>query len=148
MTLKQRLFTNLFIRNMLADFGTRSAYSLSDKNFIPYFQYKLGAYQPDHYLYFSKQPLSVQYKNEIFNKLREYTGYDIVQYLEFHYGKYPDGNDFLRFLLYETDQRIKLRLSGPQKLKLQTVIDWVNEKQAERLALQKQHMKQETEQDV
>jgi hypothetical protein len=133
---------------MLADFGTRSAYSLSDKNFIPYFQYKLGTYQPDHCLYFSKQPLAVQYKNEIFNKLREYTGYDIVQYLEFHYEKYPDGSDFLKFLIYEADQRIKLRLSGSQKLKLETVINWVKEKQAERLVLQKQHLKEEIEQDV
>lgn len=87
MTLKQRLFTNLFMRNMLADFGSRSVYSLSDKNFITYFEYKIGAYQTDYYLYFSRQPQSVQYKNEIFNKLREYSGFDIVQYLEFHFEK-------------------------------------------------------------
>jgi hypothetical protein len=73
---------------MLADFGSRSAYSLSDKNFIPYFEYKIGSYEPDQYLYFSKKPLAAQYKNEIFNKLREYTGYDIVQYQEFHFEKY------------------------------------------------------------
>lgn len=148
MTLKQRLFTNLFLRNMLSDFGSRSAYSLSEKNFVPYFEYKIGAYQPDHYLYFSKQPLSVQYKNEIFNKLREYTGYDIVQYLEFHFEKYADKDDFLRFLLYEMSQRIKLRPSTSQNLKLETVGEWISEKQGEHLALQKQQIKDNIEEDI
>ena len=75
---------------MLADFGSRSAYSLSDKNFNPYFQYKTGPYQPDQFLYFLKQP--------------EYAGYGIVQYLEFHYEEYPDKSEFLRFLSSEVSQ--------------------------------------------
>jgi hypothetical protein len=148
MTLKQRLFTNLFLRNMLADFGSRSAYSLSEKNFIPYFEYKIGPYQPDQILYFSKQPLAVQYKNEIFNKLREYTGYDIVQYLEFHYEKYSDNSEFLRFLSYEVSQRINLKLSATNKLKLGTVNEWIIEKQTEYRALQQQQLKNNIEQDV
>src|SRR3990170_1006390 len=41
MILKQRLFTNMFLRNMLADFGNRSAYSRLPGSFIPYFQYKV-----------------------------------------------------------------------------------------------------------
>lgn len=93
---------------MLADFGSRSSQSVPGYKFIPYFDYKIGPYQPDQILYFSKQPLAGQYKNEIFNKLREYSGYDIVQYLEFHYEKYQDKCEFLRFLSYKVRQRIKL----------------------------------------
>ena len=69
---KQRLFSNMFLRNMLADFGNRSAYSKTTGTFIPYFQYKIGAYQPDYYLYFPKEPYIRRYHNEIFNKLYEY----------------------------------------------------------------------------
>lgn len=148
MSLKQRLFTNLFLRNMLADFGSRSAYSLSEKNFIPYFEYKIGPYQPDQFLYFSKQPLAGQYKNEFFNKLREYNGYDIVQYLEFHYEKYQDQCEFLRFLSYEVSQRIKLKLATTHKLKLGTVSEWITERQKEYQALQQQQLKIDIEQDV
>jgi hypothetical protein len=148
MTLKQRLFTNLFLRNMLADFGSRSSYSLSEKNFIPYFEYKIGPYQPDQILYFSKQLLACQYKNEIFNKLHEYTGYDIVQYLEFQYEKYQDKNEFLRFLSYEVGQRIKLKLSATHTLKLGTVSEWITEKQDEHRAMQQQQIKNDIEQDI
>jgi hypothetical protein len=54
----------MILRNMLAS--------------VPYFQYKIGPYQPDQYLYFPKEPFALRYKNEIFNKLHEYTGYDII----------------------------------------------------------------------
>lgn len=64
MNLKQKLFSNMILRNMLAS--------------VPYFQYKIGPYQPDQYLYFPKEPFALRYKNEIFNKLHEYTGYDII----------------------------------------------------------------------
>ena len=58
MTLKQRLFSNLFLRNMLADFGSRSSQSVPGYKFIAYFEYKISPYQPDQFLYFSKQPLA------------------------------------------------------------------------------------------
>lgn len=148
MNLKLRLFSHLFLRNMLADFGSRSAYSLSDKDFVPYFKYKIGAYERNEYLYFRRQPLSVQYKNEIFNKLREYNGYDIVHYLDFHYTRFPNKNEFLRFLLYEANERIKLRVSGIQKLQIETVIEWVREKQDEQAAFKKQQLREDIEQDV
>lgn len=41
-------------------------------------------------MYFPKEPSAILYKNEIFNKLSEYTGYDIIRYLEFHYAAYED----------------------------------------------------------
>ena len=40
MILKQRLFTNMFFRNMLADFGNRSADSTTPGKFTPYFRFK------------------------------------------------------------------------------------------------------------
>lgn len=73
MILKQRLFTNMFLRNILADFGRRSVGSTNEKP-TPYFQYRIGNYEPDYYLYFPKEPFRIQYKNEVFNKLREYSG--------------------------------------------------------------------------
>lgn len=100
---------------MLADFGTRSEYSISRNKFIPYFQYNIGTYQSDHYLYFPKKPYALQYKNEIFNKLKEYSSFDITQYLEFHYLPNPDKNNFLRFLLYEASQRLNAQISNAQK---------------------------------
>ena len=36
---KEKLFSNMFFRNMLADFGERSAYSKKPGNFISFFQY-------------------------------------------------------------------------------------------------------------
>lgn len=148
MSLKQRLFTNMFLRNMLGDFGSRSRYYASKNNIIPYFQYRRGGYQPDHYLYFPKEVNAGRYKNEIFNKLKEYKGYDIIQYLEFHYLRFPDKNDFLRFLLYEASEKVKLRLINSQKLKLQTVIEWISEKQKEQQKLETQELTRQIEQDV
>lgn len=84
---KQKIFSNMFFRNMLADFGERSSNSKTSGNFTPYFQYKIGENQSDLYLYFPKEPFSIRYKNEIFNKLNEYTGYGIIKFLEFHYWK-------------------------------------------------------------
>src|ERR1700680_2912479 len=107
MAWKQKIFSNMFLRNMLADFGERSGYTKTPGNFIPYFQYKIGEYQPDHYLYFPSESFALRYKNEIFNKLNEYTGYDIIKFLEFHYSAYSDKPDFLRFLNYEISQRLK-----------------------------------------
>jgi hypothetical protein len=148
MTLKQKLFSNMFLRNMLADLDTRSAYSPTNNHFIPYFQYKIGAYQPDHYLYFPIEPFALRYKNEIFNKLKEYNGYDIIQYLQFHYAAYPEKDDFLRFMLYEASQRIKQSTSNSQKATLQTVLEWITEQQQEQLTQQKQELKHQIEQDV
>ena len=84
MTWKERLCSNLLLRNLASDVIGYPV-SAEQKTFIPYFQYKTGVYQRDYYLYFTAQPNSVQYTNNIFNKLYEYNGYDIIQYVEFHY---------------------------------------------------------------
>lgn len=127
---KQRLFSNMFLRNMLTDLVSRSTPSTAG-NFTPYFQYKTGPYQPDFYLYFPKEPFVTRYKNEIFNKLQEYCGYDLIRYLEFHYAVYPDKNDFLKFLQYEVSERLTRRPRKSLQQKLQQARQWVGEKQQE-----------------
>ena len=54
----------------------------------------------------------------------------------------------MRFLLYEASERLKLKLSNTQKLKLQTVLEWILEKQQERQKLEKQEFTQQIEHDV
>jgi hypothetical protein len=125
MNLKQKIFSNMFWRNVLASFGERSGYSKNPGGFEPYFQYRIGDYGSDLYLYFPKEPFALRYKNEIFNKLDEYTGYDVIRYLEFHYTAYQDREDFLRFLQYELTERLK---NGPKNTRLLSALNWVNEK--------------------
>jgi hypothetical protein len=148
MVLKQRLFSNMFLRNMLADFGNRSAYSRQPGKFIPYFQYKIGGYHPDHYLYFPSEPYTRRYHNEIFNKLCEYKGYDIITYLDFHYSAFPDKRDFLRFLQYEIADRLKKRPNQGRRQKLQAAMEWVSEQQEELQRSQQTALQLEIEQGV
>jgi hypothetical protein len=133
---------------MMADLFGRSAYSKTPGAFIPYFQYKIGAYQPDHYLYFPKEPYALRYQNEIFNKLYEYKGYDIRTYLDFHYSDYKDKHDFLRFLQYEIADRLKLKSRKTHGQKLQSTQEWVSEKQHELQVIQEAALKQEIEEGV
>ena len=128
---------------MLSDFGSRSADSNKGK-FTPYFQYKIGKYQPDHFLYFPKEPFTIRYKNEVFNKLQEYTGYDIVRYLEFHYTDYTDKAAFLLFLKYETTERLKKNLTHKFQQKLQSVQEWIIEKEQELKSLSVTKLEDET----
>jgi hypothetical protein len=97
------------VRIFLGAFGERtgSGYSKTPGGFVPYFQYKIGPYKSDLFLYFLKEPFPLRHKNEIFNKINEYTGYDNIRYLEFHYAAYEDKQDFLRFLHYELSERLK-----------------------------------------
>ena len=120
----------MFLRNMWADFVSRS-FASTTGTFTPYFQYRIGPYQPDFYLYFPREPFAARYKNEIFNKLQEYSGYDLVRYLEFHYAKYPDKTDFLRFLQYELSERLARSSGKSRQQKLQPIQEWVREKQGE-----------------
>ncbi len=148
MGLKKWLFSNMFLRNMLADFGGRSAYSKKPGNFIPYFQYRIGSFQQDYYLHFPKEPYIMQYENEIFNKLNEYKGYDIANYLNFHFDAYNDKHDFLRFLRYELADRLKRKIRKTHHQKLQSALEWITEKQQELQDKQQTEIKQEIEHDV
>jgi len=145
MNLKQKLFSNMFLRNMLASFGSRSAYTKDPGSFVRYFQYKIGSYQSDQYLYFPKEPYALRYKNEIFNKLHEYTGYDIIRYLEFHYDAYTDPGDFLRFLKYEIGERLR---ALPKDRALLSAQAWVIEKLDDLKKSQQEQIRQDIEQVV
>ena len=142
---KKRLFSNIFWRNVLASFGERSGYSKEPGGFVPYFQYRIGPYNADLYLYFPKEPFSLRYKNEIFNKLHEFTGYDIIKYLEFHYSAYPDSQDFLRFLHYEISERLK---GDAKNARLLSALSWVTEKRTEYQKKGEQDLRSEIEQSV
>lgn len=148
MSIRSRLFSFIFFRSMLTTFGNRSPYSANSKELTPYFQYKLAAYQPDYNLYFAKQPPLQIYKNEIFNKMYEYSGYDLIHYLEYHYEAYENKTDFIRFLRYEVAERLKRYSPKTHKLKLQATSDWLQEKKGEYQALQERLFKSQIEQDV
>jgi hypothetical protein len=130
MKLKERLFNNVFYRNILTDLGFRMAYA-EKKNEYSFFQYRIGSYKPDYYLYFPREPLAIRYNNEIFNKLREYQGFEISEYLDFHYNASIEKSKFLRFLQYEAGERIKLDLGTAIKSKLNFVLQWIGEKQSQ-----------------
>lgn len=56
MNWQQKLPSNIILRNILASFGERSGYSKEPGGFVPYFQYQIGSYKADLYLYFPKEP--------------------------------------------------------------------------------------------
>jgi hypothetical protein len=149
MTLKHKLFSNMFFRNMLSDFGERASDSKTAGDFVPYFQFKLGQYQADFFLYFPAEPFALRYKNEIFNKLNEYTGYDIIKFLEFHYSVYNDKSDFLKFLYYEISDRLKSKtVQKSFLLKLEASLKWVSDQSQELKKLQDEELRKEIEKGV
>jgi hypothetical protein len=91
---------NLFLRAMLRVFHLTPPDS-ARQPLIPYFQYKIGPYQSDHFLYFKREPSWLRYKWEAFSKMNSLKGYDLPRFLEFHYSAYPDKVDFRRFIRYE-----------------------------------------------
>lgn len=148
MSLRQRLFSNMILRNMISDWVGRSGNNKPPGTFAICFQYKIGPYKPDHYLYFQKEPSSIRYKNDIFNKLYEYSGADISDYLNFHYNLYQNKQDFLKFLKYEVYDRLNLKLSGAWKQKLLLVQYWLQEKEQELAAVQRSQLQQEIEEGM
>ena len=132
----EKFFNKLFIRFLLSDFGFRSPYHQKKWEIIPYFQYKIGPYKSDYYLYFRRPPFLQRYKNEIFDKMSEYAGYDLTHYLEFHYSAFEDKKEFLRFVRYEISERTKW-LTSPKptsyRVCLETSLEWVKEKESQLL---------------
>lgn len=133
MSMKKWLFSKMFFRNMLTDFGYRLAYSDIPGDFTPYFAYKIGDYENGYYLNFPKEPLALPYKNEIFNKLHRYDNEAIGKYLDFHFELYSDKRDFLRFLYYELSERIHQNVKS-RMFKLNTALEWTISKQEEQRA--------------
>jgi hypothetical protein len=96
---------------------------------VPYFQYKIGPFQNDYFLYFRREPNWPRYKYEIFSKLYTLSGYDIPRYLDFHYSAYADKEGFRRFLKFEIEDRVAVRGSKAMVQKLQIVSTWVAEQE-------------------
>jgi hypothetical protein len=147
MDVRNRLYSNMFFRNMIADLFGRSA-GHKPGGFIPYFQYRIGPYNSDYYLYFPKEPYAIRYKNEIFNKLNEYYDADIIYFLEFHYTPYPTKQEFLKFLRYEIYGRLTRKISSQRRQKLEIARQWILEKQQELQSAERAALNKEIEQQV
>lgn len=99
---------------------------------IPYFQYKIGSYQKDYFLYFRREPSWLRYKVEAFEKMNAMVGYDIPRFLDFHYQAYPDKDDFRRFIRYEITGRLAYVEKHPKYANpgYQIILKWLIEKDA------------------
>jgi hypothetical protein len=145
MSFRDRLFKYIFFRSFFTVVGDRSPYVAKTTEFTAYFKYKIGDFRKDYHLYFPRQPYLQPYKNEIFNKMYEYTGYDLIRYLEFHYQAFDNKADFVRFLQYEVAERIRGNSPKARLLKLKTTADWITEKQKD---LNDATFKEQIEQDI
>ncbi|HXB07916.1 MAG TPA: hypothetical protein VNW04_12380 [Puia sp.] len=125
----EKIFTRVFFRSLFSVFGYRSPYYLKLWEFTPYFQYRIGPYAAGHVLCFRRKPYLELYKNEIFNKMTEYSGYDVVRYLQFHYDAFADGSEFLHFVWYEVTERLKGAYSKKSKYYhcLEIARDWTEQ---------------------
>jgi hypothetical protein len=121
---------NLFLRWMLRSFHLTTSDSASQP-LIPYFQYKIGPYQRDHFLYFRREPNWLRYKFEAISKLNAMRGYDIPRFLDFHYSAYPDKQDFRRFLRYEVEGWLAYIQKHPKAAdhEYEVVLKWLAEKE-------------------
>ena len=125
-----KLTNSLFLRLFLRAFRLIPPESATQP-LTPYFQYKIGAYQKDHFLYFRKEPSWLRYKVEAFDKMIAMSGYDITRFLDFHYAAYSDKEDFLRFLRYEIEGRIATLKKYPKENvpAYPVILKWLDEKQ-------------------
>ncbi len=126
---------NLFLRGMLRFFHLTPSDS-ARQPLIPYFQYKIGPYQRDHFLYFKREPSWLRYKFEAFSKMNSMKGYDIPRFLEFHYLAYPDKEDFRRFLRYEIAALVAYIRKHPKVAdhEYEVVLTWLEEKEQQAAA--------------
>ena len=128
MSIRQRWLDSASHRFLLTITGFRRNNDRKEYEFEPYFQYKIGPYERDYTLYFAKKPSKLIYHREIFAKMVEYYGYSLIGYLDYHYKAYTDKKGFLRFLRYETLERIKFA-PNPFKSALEQVLEWVREEE-------------------
>jgi hypothetical protein len=126
---------NLFLRAMLRAFRLTPPDS-ARQPLIPYFQYKIGPYRSDHYLYFRREPSWLRYKWEAFSKINSLKGSDVPRFLEFHYSAYPDKEDFRRFIRYEITALVAYIRKHPKasEHEYEVVLKWLEEKDREAAA--------------
>lgn len=126
-----KLTNSLFLRLLFRAFHLIPPES-AGQPLTPYFQYRIGAYWKDHFLYFPKEPSWLRYKVEAFDKMIAMQGYDIPRFLDFHYAAYSDQEDFLRFLRYEIEGRLAAMKKYPKDTvpAYAVILKWLDEKQA------------------
>src|ERR1700754_1903285 len=133
MSVFKKLYDRPLIRFLVNAFGFESFIRKPDRDFTACFQYKIGTYRPDYFLYFPRSPYKNVYIHELFRKLCSYHGYELTQFLEFHYQQYADKKEFLRFLHYEMAVRLKAKTPKTKPSvyweTLETCLLWVGEKQ-------------------
>ncbi|HMI60046.1 MAG TPA: hypothetical protein VK518_04035 [Puia sp.] len=131
MSIFKKLYDRPFIRFLVYVFGLESFIRRPSRDFTAYFEYRTGSYKPDYFLYFPRDPHSNVYLNELFRKLCSYHGYELTQFLEFHYQKFADKKEFLRFLHYEMAVRLKAKTPKTKFSDywgtVETCLLWVNE---------------------
>jgi len=113
MSLFKKLYDRAFFRFLMYVFRLDSLVWRPRRDFTPYFQYKIGSYVSDYYLYFLKPPYFNVYMVELTRKFFGYSGHDLACFLDFHYRLFEDKAEFLRFLRYEMTSRLKWR--SPKK---------------------------------
>ena len=125
-----KLTNNLFVRTLLRAFHLLAPDS-SKQPLTPYFQYRIGPYQRDHFLYFRQEPSWLRYKYEAFDKMNSMAGYDISRFLDFHHSAYPDKEDFRRFLRYEITARVASLKKHPKYAdhEYEVVLNWLQEQE-------------------
>lgn len=125
-----KLTNNLFVRTLLRAFHLLAPDS-SKQPLTPYFQYRIGPYQRDHFLYFLEEPSWLRYRYEAFDKMNSMAGYDIPRFLDFHYSAYPDKEDFRRFLRYEIAARVASLKKHPKYAdhEYEVVLNWLREQE-------------------
>jgi hypothetical protein len=134
MRLIKKMYDPIFVRFLLALFGMNGPLRKHRRDFTPYFQFKIGSYTADYYLYFPRAPYYNVYMIELIRKFSEYYAYGLVQFLDFHYEQFPDKKEFLRFLRYEMTIRLKWKTpkskSSVYWQTLETCLVWVDEQEA------------------
>jgi hypothetical protein len=131
MSIFKKLYDQPFIRFLANVFGLESFIHKPRRDFTAYFQYRIECYKPDHFLYFPRPPYNNVYINELFRKLCSYHGYELTQFLEFHYQQFEDKKEFLRFLHYEMAVRLKAKTPKTKHSvyweTVETCLLWVDE---------------------
>lgn len=124
-SIRQKLINSFAGRTMLQSFGW-----LETENKIePYFAFRIGKYQADHYLYFPKEPLGKQYHNFVFNRIcLEFENAGIGNFLDAHFNEYDNKTEFLKYLSWLTDFKKQVR---PNLSAISFCKNWNKEKTVE-----------------
>lgn len=127
----KKWFNSTFLRSVLIQIGIRSDNTSKEYEFQPWFEYRISPAEKGYTLYFTKPPSKQRYNNEIFSRMAGYNGHDLVMFLDYHYTASSDKKEFVRFVRYETLERLKKDLFESYRFALETAFEWVKEKEKE-----------------